>query len=96
MAAGYVDDHRLILYRDGAQPRDITAFASDMTLTDDLDTLAAELTFTTLISPWDKYTPKLALAPGDKVRVTNQSKTVFSGIIITVTLDGGVTAYDRG
>lgn len=39
MAAGYVDDHKLILYRDGAQPRDITAFASDMTLTDDLDTL---------------------------------------------------------
>ena len=96
MAAGYVDDHKLILYRDGAQPRDITAFASDMTLTDDLDTLAAELTFTTFISPWDKYTPKLALAPGDKVRVTNQGKTVFSGIIITVTLDGGVTAYDRG
>ena len=28
MAAGYVDDHKLILYRDGAQPRDITAFAS--------------------------------------------------------------------
>ena len=96
MAAGYVDDHKLILYRSGAQPRDITAFASDMTLTDDLDTLAAELTFTTLISPWDKYTPKLGLAPGDKVRVTNQGKTVFSGIIITVTLDGGVTAYDRG
>ena len=96
MAAGYVDDHKLILYRDGAQPRDITAFASDMTLTDDLDTLAAELTFTTFISSWDKYTPKLALAPGDKVRVTNQGKTVFSGVIITVTLDGGVTAYDRG
>lgn len=96
MAAGYVDDHKLTLYRDGAQPRDITAFASDMTLTDDLDTLAAELTFKTFISPWDKYTPKLALAPGDKVRVTNQGKTVFSGVIITVTLDGGVTAYDRG
>ena len=96
MAAGYVDDHKLILYRDGTQPRDITAFASDMTLTDDLDTLAAELTFKTFISPWDKYTPKLALAPGDKVRVTNQGKTVFSGVIITVTLDGGVTAYDRG
>ena len=96
MAAGYVDEHKLVLYRDGAQPRDITAFASDMTLTDDLDTLADELTFTTFISPWDRYTPKLALAPGDKVRVTNQGKTVFSGVIITVTLDGGVTAYDRG
>ena len=96
MAAGYVDDHKLILYRDGAEPRDITAFASDMTLTDDLDTLAAELTFTTFVSAWDKYTPKINLAPGDKVRVTNQGSTVFSGVIITVTLDGGVTAYDRG
>ncbi len=96
MAAGYVDDHKLILYRDGADPRDITAFASDMTLTDDLDTLAAELTFTTFVSVWDKYTPKLSLAPGDKLRVTNQGNTVFSGIIITVTLDGAVTAYDRG
>ena len=48
MAAGYVDEHKLVLYRDGAQPRDITAFASNMTLTDDLDTLAAELTFTTV------------------------------------------------
>ena len=45
-----------------------------MTLTDDLDTLAAELTFKMFISPWDKYTPKLALAPGDKVRVTNQGQ----------------------
>ena len=80
MAAGYVDDHKLILYRDGAQPRDITAFASGMTLTDDLDTLAAELTFTTFISPWDKYTPKLALAPGDKVRVTNHASCTCSDI----------------
>lgn len=96
MAAGYVDEHKLVLYRDGAEPRDITATARDMTLTDDLDTLAAELTFSVLLSPWDKYTPKLNLSPGDKLRVTNQGKTVFSGIIITVTLDGAVTAYDRG
>lgn len=96
MAAGYVDDHRLVLYRDGAAPRDITEFASDMTLTDDLDQLAAELTFTVLVSEWDKYVPKLALAPGDKVRVVNHGATVFSGIIVTVGLDGSVTAYDRG
>lgn len=35
-----------------------------MTLTDDLDTLAAELTFKTFISPWDKYTPKLGARAG--------------------------------
>lgn len=96
MAAGYVDEHKLVLYRDGAQPRDITAFASDMTLTDDLDMLAAELGFTVFLSPWDKYTPQLRLAPGDKVRVTNHGVSVFSGVIITVGLDGAVTAYDRG
>ena len=96
MSAEYVDEHKLILYRDGAQPRDITAFVSSLTLTDDLDQLAADLTFTVFTSVWDKYTPRLALAPGDKVRVVNHSATVFSGVIVTVTLDGGVTAYDRG
>lgn len=96
MAAGYVDDHRLVLYRDGAQPRDITAYAGDMTLTDELATLAAELSFTVLESPWDKYVPKINLVPGDKLRVTNHGNTVFSGIVVAVTLDGAVTAYDRG
>ena len=28
--------------------------------------------------------------------MTNQGKTSFPDVIITVTLDGGVTAYDRG
>ena len=96
MAAGYVDDHRLTLYRDGADPRDITPQVSDMTLTDDLDTLSAELTFTVLKSPWDKYMPQLGLAPGDKVRVSNHDHSVFSGIIISASIDGAITAYDRG
>ena len=96
MAAGYVDDHRLTLYRDGTAPRDITPQVSDMTLTDDLDTLAAELTFTVLKSPRDKYMPQLGLAPGDKVRVSNHDHSVFSGIIVSASIDGAITAYDRG
>lgn len=96
MAADYVDDHRLILYRDGAAARDITDYASDMTLTDELGTLAAELSFTALKSPWDKYVPDLQIAPGDKLRVVNHGTAVFTGVVVTVTLEGAVTAYDRG
>lgn len=96
MAAGYVDDHRLILYRDGAAARDITAFCGDLTAKDDLDALSVEVTFHIFKSVWDKYTPALNLAPGDKIRIVNHGNTVFSGVIVTVTLDGTVTAYDRG
>ena len=96
MAAGYVDDHRVILYRDGAAARDITAFCGDLTAKDDLDALSVEVTFNIFKSVWDKYTPALNLAPGDKIRIVNHGNTVFSGVIVTVTLDGTVTAYDRG
>ena len=92
MAAGYVDDHRLILYRDGAAARDITAFCGDLTAKDDLDALSVEVTFHIFKSVWDKYTPALNLAPGDKIRIVNHGNTVFSGVIVTVTLDGTVTA----
>ena len=96
MAAGYVDDHRVILYRDGAAARDITAFCGDLTAKDDLDALSVEVTFHIFKSVWDKYTPALNLAPGDKIRIVNHGNTVFSGVVVTVTLDGTVTAYDRG
>ena len=55
MPANMVDDHRLILYRDGAQPQDITEFIGNMTATDELNALSVELTFDQIISPWDKY-----------------------------------------
>ncbi len=96
MPANMVDDHRLILYRDGAQPQDITEFIGNMTATDELNALSVELTFDQIISPWDKYVPKLNLSPGDKVRVNNHGKDIFSGVIVKVGLDGAVTAYDRG
>lgn len=96
MAQAYVDDHRLILHRAGQPARDITAFASDMQAVDELRGLSVELSFQYFVSEWDKYTPRLALAPGDRVSVVNHGKTVFDGIIQRVGLDGGVTAYDRG
>lgn len=90
------DDHRLILYRDGQAARDITAFISDLTATDELNALSVEVTFTQIVSPWDKYVPKLNLSPGDKVRINNNGKDLFAGVIVKVGLDGNVTAYDRG
>ncbi len=98
MAYGYVDEHRLYLERSGQAARDITAFVGDLTATDDLAALSVELTGTQLISEWDKYVPKLALQPGDRLRLRNEAAgaDVFVGQLVTVGLDGAITAYDRG
>ena len=98
MAYGYVDEHRLYLERSGEAARDITAFVSDLTATDDIAALSVELTGTQIVSQWDKYVPKLALQPGDKLRLRNEAaqQDVFVGQLVTVGLDGAITAYDRG
>ncbi len=98
MAYGYVDEHRLYLERSGQAARDITAVVGDLTATDDITALSVELTGTQLISQWDKYVPKLALAPGDKLRLRNEAAgaDVFVGQLVKVGLDGALTAYDRG
>lgn len=98
MAYGYVDEHRLYLERSGEAARDITAFVGDLTATDDITALSVELTGTQLVSQWDKHVPKLALAPGDKLRLRNEAAgaDVFVGQLVTVGLDGALTAYDRG
>ena len=95
MAYDYVDAHRLIRYR-GGQARDITAFAGDLQAVDELGTLSVELSFGVIVAPWDQYVEKNIIVPGDKLRVVNHDLTVFSGQVESVTLDGGVTAYDRG
>ena len=95
MAYDYVDAHRLIRYR-GGQARDITAFAGDLQAVDELGTLSVELSFGVIVAPWDQYVEKDIVVPGDKLRVVNHDLTVFSGQVESVTLDGGVTAYDRG
>lgn len=95
MAYDYVDAHRLICYR-GGQARDITAFAGDMQAVDELGTLSVELSFGVIVAPWDQYVEKNIVVPGDKLRVVNHDLTVFSGQVESVTLDGNVTAYDRG
>lgn len=98
MAYDYVDNHRLYLERSGQTARDITAFVGDLTATDDITALSVELTGTQIVSQWDKYVPKLALQPGDKLRLRNEAAgaDVFVGQLVTVGLDGVITAYDRG
>lgn len=96
MGANYVDDHRIILYKDGAAARDITAFCADVQARDELAALAVELRFLYFCNSYDKYLPQLHINPGDKVRVTNHGAEVFSGVVVETDLDGGVTAYDPG
>lgn len=98
MAYDYVDNHRLYLERSGQTARDITAFVGDLTATDDIAALSVELTGTQIVSQWDKYVPKIALQPGDRLRLRNEATgaDVFVGQLVTVGLDGAITAYDRG
>lgn len=96
MGANYVDDHRILLIQDGETETDITAFCQNVELDDELTALSRTLTFTVYNSVWDKYTPKLAVAPGNTIRVVNHDNEVFSGRVETVTLEGEVTVNDPG
>lgn len=96
MAREYVDDHRLYLYRTGGASEDITDFISGLTARDERNALSVELSFSVLDNPRDALVPDLDISPGDKVRVVNHGLEVFSGTVVTVSLDGSVTAYDLG
>ena len=93
--ADRADDHCVLLDENGTL-RDITPLVGDLTATDDLETLAVEVGFTLLVSPWDRYVPTGVLEPGSKLRIRNHGVDVWSGVVVTVGLDGSVTAYDRG
>lgn len=94
MGSAYVDDHRFILCASG---QDITPWVSSPEARDELEALSVELTFTALRN--HLYDPNMTwpgLAPGDKLKVVNHGTEVFSGVILTVGLDGSVTANDLG
>lgn len=96
MGTAYVDDHRFLLYK-GTAVTDITRAVSDPEARDELDALSVELTFTAVRNKnRDKYMHWYGLEPGDKLRVVNHDMEVFSGVIISVGLDGAVTANDMG
>ena len=96
MGTQYVDDHRFLLCK-GSTVTDITRAVSQPEARDELDALSVELTFTAVRNNnRDKYMHWYGIEPGDKLRVVNHGREVFSGVILTVGLDGAVTANDMG
>lgn len=96
MGTQYVDDHRFLLYK-GSTVTDITEAVSSPEARDELSALSVELTFTAVRNnSRDKYMHWYNIRPGDKIRVVNHGAEVFSGVILTVGLDGTVTANDPG
>ena len=96
MGAQYVDDHRLLLYRGGAVT-DITEAVSGLEARDELSALSVEVTFTAVRNNnRDRYMRWCGVEPGDKLRIVNHGAEVFSGVVLTVGLDGSVTANDPG
>lgn len=98
MGSAYVDDHRFWHYpKGGGAGQEITQWVSAPEARDELEALSVELTFTALRN--QLYDPNMTwpgLAPGDKLKVINHGTEVFSGVILTVGLDGSVTANDLG
>lgn len=77
--------------------RDITRWVGEPALRDELDALSLELTFQAARNALrDKFMPWPGIVPGDKLRVVNHGLEVFSGVVLTVGLDGSVTANDMG
>lgn len=77
---------------------DITRFCGDLSITDSLESITVELSFTAVKNPRDRYItdsrPKIV--PGDKVDVIGDTRTLFSGIITEVSLAGEYKALDYG
>ena len=96
MGTQYVDDHRFLLYK-GSTVTDITEAVSSPEARDELSALSVELTFTAVRNNnRDKYMHWYNIEPGDKLRVVNHGAEVFSGVVLTVGLDGSVTVNDPG
>lgn len=77
---------------------DITDFCGEISLSDNLDSVTMEMTWSMPSDPQDKYlsasVPKVQV--GDKVDLIGDTKILFSGIIVERDIAGGMTAYDYG
>ena len=96
MGTQYVDDHRFLLYQESGV-LDITEAVSGPELRDELTALSVEVRFTAVRNDkMDRYMHWAGIAPGNKLRIVNHGTEVFSGVVLTVGLDGSVTANDPG
>lgn len=75
---------------------DITGTVGGLQLKDDINALSTEFTFQYLKSDWDKYVPELNIGPGMQITFANNNKPLFVGRIVSVDLNGTVTAYEAG
>ena len=77
---------------------DITRFCGNVSITDNLDSITVETAFTIVKNPQDRYitSSRPNPGPGDKIDVIGDTRTLFSGIITEVSLDGEYTALDYG
>ena len=97
MGRDYVDDHRFYLYRAGGGAEDITRWVRQPQARDVLEALSVELTFQALRhDSYDKYMTWPGIQPGDQLRVVNHGTELFAGVVLSVGLDGSVTANDQG
>lgn len=86
------------MYRLYCNGTDITNFISDLSTTDNIDSLSVEMSFKMPFNPKDKYltasTPKISC--GDKILFKNENTEIFRGIVLSVDLDGSIKANDYG
>ena len=95
MGRDYVDDHRFYLYRAGGGAEDITRWVRQPQARDVLEALSVELSFQALRhDSYDKYMTWPGIRPGDRLRVVNHGTELFAGVVLSVGLDGSVTAND--
>lgn len=78
--------------------RDITAFCGNVGITDNLESITVELSFTIAKNPQDKYitASRPEVEVGDKIDVLGETKTLFSGIVTEASISGQYTALDYG
>jgi len=85
---------RIILNRE----KDITAFCGNVSISDNIDSISVELSFSIAKNPKDKYltASRPNVVPGDKIDIIGETRTMFSGIVISESIKGDYTAFDYG
>ena len=63
--------------------KDITSYCGSVTVTDNMESISVELSFSIATEPHDKYITagRPDIKVGDKVDVIGDKRTLFSGII---------------
>ena len=74
----------------------VSDYVSNVQMSDNIDAISTELTFSIAKNPKDKYLNSPKVEPGQKVAFYNDKKQLFLGIILEVSLNGDIKANDYG